>query len=158
MNKASQINADEVRKSFFYDPETGIFTHRDKRLAKKDTAGTVNKRPHSSYSALCINYRKVYAHRAAWMFMYGDIDQELVIDHIDGNGLNNRINNLRLVTKEINQRNRKNKLKLRSLSGVHSHRGGYTIYFLGKYTAWVKDFFEACCLRKSLESKNHFIN
>ena len=81
----------------------------------------------------------------------------MVIDHIDGNGLNNKIENLRLVTKSINQRNRKNKIKTQALSGVYPHRGGFIVYFLDKYRAWKKDYFEAACIRKSLEANSHFL-
>ena len=45
-------------------------------------------------------------HRVIWVLINGDIDDSLCIDHIDGNPWNNKINNLRLVTQKINQRNR----------------------------------------------------
>lgn len=38
---------------------------------------------------------------------HGDIPDTMVIDHLDGNPLNNNISNLRLVTVAINQRNQK---------------------------------------------------
>jgi hypothetical protein len=48
------------------------------------------------------------AHRVIWEMHNGSItDSELVIDHIDGNGKNNVISNLRLVTNKVNAQNSK---------------------------------------------------
>ncbi len=51
--------------------------------------------------------RKVYkVHRVVYLLTHGTIDEGLVIDHIDGNGLNNNINNLRLVPHFVNCMNK----------------------------------------------------
>lgn len=155
------INASDIREYFEYDAISGRFFHLARSYKGSKECGTVNKRKHSSYAVLSIKlggrYRKIYAHRAAWMYTFGDIHTDDVIDHIDGNGLNNRIENLRLVSRSLNQRNRKNKLSQRDLLGVYKHRGGFVVNFLGNYTGWTKDYFEACCARKSLEARNGFI-
>lgn len=44
------------------------------------------------------------AHRIAWALHHGEWPGEF-IDHIDGDGTNNRINNLRLATRSVNARN-----------------------------------------------------
>lgn len=46
-------------------------------------------------------------HRVIWRIANGAIPDGLQIDHIDGNGKNNVISNLRLVPCEVNQRNRR---------------------------------------------------
>lgn len=63
---------------------------------------------------------KVYkVHRIVWALKYGKPDVNLVIDHIDGNGLNNKIENLRLVTNSENGINRLlNKDRLLSLPRI----------------------------------------
>lgn len=155
--KLNNVTAADIRAAFSYDPSTGVFRHLDRAIAKKSTAGTVNARPAGGYQALCVGHKKVYAHRAAWMHVHGDIPDGLVIDHIDGDGLNNRLVNLRLVTRSINQRNKKANAAGLVIFGVYPRRGGFSIHFVGKYVAWVKDFFEACCIRKSLESKHGYL-
>lgn len=47
----------------------------------------------------------IFCHRIAWALFNGKPDTSMIIDHIDGNSLNNNINNLRLVTPLENNRN-----------------------------------------------------
>jgi len=56
-----------------------------------------------------IGYKgKIYkAHRIVWKLISGTLDEELVIDHKDGNPLNNCISNLRLVPNKLNRTNMK---------------------------------------------------
>ena len=51
-------------------------------------------------------YIRVYAH---WLVLGLKIPRGMVVDHIDGNGLNERAENLRIVTKKENQANRHEK-------------------------------------------------
>lgn len=65
-----------------------------------------DKRENTSYAARIFKdadgiKRKVYMHR----LILGEIDKYLHIDHIDGNGLNNVRENLRIVTRSQNQMN-----------------------------------------------------
>jgi hypothetical protein len=52
-----------------------------------------------------VNSKNYLAHRIIWCLFNGNIDESLNIDHIDGNPLNNKIDNLRLITQTINNRN-----------------------------------------------------
>lgn len=47
-----------------------------------------------------------YVHRIVYYLNHGSIDKNFAIDHIDGNRFNNNISNLRLVTAEINNKNK----------------------------------------------------
>jgi hypothetical protein len=150
------MNAADIRAVFTYDPATGVIERIDQSRKRRDHTGTRNQRKDTAYAVLCVDGRREYAHRAAWMIVHGDIPAGMVIDHLNGNGLDNRLCNLRLVTKTLNQRNRRS-LRAGALHGVHSHRGGYSVMAGNKYRGWTKDFFEACCIRKSFEAKNGFI-
>lgn len=51
---------------------------------------------------------KSYAiHRILWIMRNGSLEDDLVIDHIDGDGLNNSISNLRKVQNTVNLRNQR---------------------------------------------------
>ena len=48
-----------------------------------------------------------FAHRIIYEMHHGEIPTGLLIDHIDGNPSNNNINNLRIVTHSVNNKNSK---------------------------------------------------
>jgi len=74
-----------------------------------DAVGSVDKDNSTglSYITTKINGVKYRVHRLIWIINYGEINDTKVIDHIDGNGLNNNIDNLRLTTSLENNRNAK---------------------------------------------------
>lgn len=53
--------------------------------------------------SICNKKFKLAVHRAVWMYFYGDIPDNLEINHIDGNKLNNCISNLECVTSSENK-------------------------------------------------------
>ena len=60
--------------------------------------------------------------RIIWQLFNGKIPDGFVVDHIDGNSLNNKIENLRIVTKEKNARNLKKRQDNKSgVTGVRFH-------------------------------------
>lgn len=74
---------------------------------------------------------KIYsAHRIIWVLVHRSIDPELIIDHIDGNPFNNKIENLRLTTLAVNSRN----VKLRpdnvtGITGVILQKDGHGYWY-----------------------------
>lgn len=54
-----------------------------------------------------LNNQRFQVHRIIWLLTYKYIDEDLVIDHLDGNPLNNLISNLEMKTQVENTRNRK---------------------------------------------------
>jgi len=93
--------------AFEIDPVTlhSLFEYKDGSLIwkVKNTKGKVAGalRP-TGYICVEIDSKPIMAHRLIWIMHYG------YIDHIDGNRSNNRIENLRVVTRTQNQWNRKN--------------------------------------------------
>ena len=50
------------------------------------------------YKQVTLNNQKILAHRVVWIMHHGAISDGMVIDHIDGDGTNNKLGNLRLTT------------------------------------------------------------
>lgn len=107
-------------ESVTYNPEDGTIYWKDTRpdyhfkteSSKKRWYTMFAGRPVSgecvfgrtSYIHVRLNGRKYKAHRVAWFLYYG-VWPIGDIDHIDGDGLNNKIQNLRDVPRQINCRN-----------------------------------------------------
>lgn len=113
-----------------YEPETGKFFTKD----GKERRMTIDHRGYLRFSAN--KFGMVIAHRAAWAIHYGEIPQQH-IDHIDGNKLNNRIENLRICTHNQNQHNQG--IRVTNKSG---YKGVSFMKSLGKWQAQI------CCNSK----------
>jgi|18_taG_2_1085343.scaffolds.fasta_scaffold39158_1 hypothetical protein len=100
-----------------YDPETGMLT----RIKKKGTAPagpfTLGNHP-NGYGYIRNNGKRYLAHRVAWYIHTGEIPD--TVDHINGNKRDNRIVNLRNVTRAQNSQNMK--MSKRNTSGIQGIR------------------------------------
>ncbi len=128
-----------LNSKYNYDPETGIITLKHspkhpKLIGKK--MGIIGKpeRKNGSTRGKYLRFmihkgsrqknniaqeiglpQNIFNHRAAWIMYHGEIPKGYQIDHINHDTLDNRIENLRIVTSQENQRNRK--LDVRNTSG-----------------------------------------
>ena len=103
----TMVTQSKLKRLFEYDKLTGCFIRKVARGGQKvgDTAGHLRQ---NGYVVIRIDKVDCYAHRLAWLYEFGMIpDGE--IDHKNGNRSDNRIENLRSVTR---QQNSFNKLKL----------------------------------------------
>jgi hypothetical protein len=94
-----------------YDPAEGRFWWKCKS-SRKIMVGAeaghiqafVRKRKTTFYRVIRVRHRLFLAHRIAWLIENGNLP-ECRIDHIDGNTLNNKIDNFRLASNRQNLQN-----------------------------------------------------
>ena len=99
------ISQEELNSILAYDPLTGILTwkHNRSNMIKGSVAGSVNS---SGYRTITINSKTFRVQRVIWIMLFGYIPEGFFIDHVNGNKIDNRLQNLRLATNSQNQQNR----------------------------------------------------
>ena len=163
----STLTQEHLKSIMFYNVETGILTRHKKTVGpqkKNNEAGYIvcsKGGYYKEYLKTSIKSKQYYVHHLIWLYIYGCFPPE-EIDHINGNGLDNRLANLRAVTKKDNLKNKK--LYSSNSSGVCG------VYYTptGKFRTKIavdgetieigtfNDFFESVCARKSAENKYGF--
>lgn len=100
----SELTAEVARERWSYNPSNGEFTWRIATSNKRpgEIAGNLNRS--DGYWRVKYRERAHQQHRVIWLMMTGAWPPEL-IDHIDGNPLNNRWTNLRCASIAINMQN-----------------------------------------------------
>lgn len=103
----------EVMNEWFYiDPEcpSGLRWKKQRprsRSREGDQAGAVLKKAHNKVYWQVKVFDTVYkVHRIVYLLHNGSIDNNMLVDHIDGDGTNNRVENLRLVNHFENAHNK----------------------------------------------------
>lgn len=138
---AEKYSLDTLLQHFVLDPESpsGLNWKCDskRRQYKKAGARSGALERMTRYWKVKLNGSELYVHRVICLLLYGSMEEGHVIDHIDGDGLNNKIENLRVVPPTINNRNRQrqiNSSKDSQLMGVTKnfqptkHSGGILSY------------------------------
>ncbi len=142
------LTIEQLNAALEYDSETGIFRRvwADPRGGAKvgDVAGCIHYIGGAPrYIKISIKSRQYFAHHLAWLALTGSWPA-LMIDHVNGDGTDNRANNLRLCTRGQNQWN--SKIRRNNRSGVkgvsfESHTGTFVAQicahnkrkFIGRY-------------------------
>lgn len=114
------LSATYIRSIIDYQPDTGHFLWKIARRGVKAgaRAGSIDKQ--AGYEQIGIDGKLYRSHRLAWLYLYGSWP-EGQIDHINGDRADNRAYNLREVSNDVNNQNRKgpNKNNIAGVLGVH---------------------------------------
>jgi hypothetical protein len=92
-----------LRQQYAYDPDTGVFT-RLTRWGTKQVGDEAGSLAWNGYRYLSVNKKPTPAHRAAWLYVHGHWPPN-DIDHINRDRADNRLVNLRAVTRSTNLHN-----------------------------------------------------
>lgn len=117
----SNIDFTLIKELLQYDQNTGIFTWKKTRGGNAkigDVAGCLDK---DGYVRININSRKYGAHRLAWFYVHGQWPKNF-IDHINRTKNDNRICNLRDVTRSVNMQNLNGPQGANKFLGVHKRK------------------------------------
>jgi hypothetical protein len=89
-----------------------LFDYQDGKLIRKNGKSAVIAAGKKRYERISIENKLYALHRMIYLWNHGELPE--IIDHIDGDRLNNRIENLRSVTQQQNCLNSKHRTSSKS--------------------------------------------
>ena len=99
------LDAEIIKALYLYNKDEGLFFKKGITKPIGFKHSKTSKDGAKLYLRTTFGGKYVYVHRMIWVYMTGE--QPDVIDHIDGNSLNNKWCNLRNVTQAVNMKNQK---------------------------------------------------
>jgi hypothetical protein len=157
-----QITQEYLKELFAYDNGNLIWKIKKSNNTKVNSlAGSLKTCKGKKYWSICVDNKHFGAHRLIYCWHHGCMPEN-EIDHIDGNGLNNKIENLREATRIENAKNlQKYSRNTSGTTGVSFHKetNKWVAYiqvnkkmmYLGEY----KEIKDAIDVRKNAE-KTYF--
>lgn len=145
---------------FAFDQATGVLAWKVKRPGPKTAIGQEagSIKHDGRYRSFVLFHKRHYTHRVAWEMVNGPIGEGLCIDHIDGNGLNNALSNLRITTLSGNQRNRcVGKNSRTGVTGVFHTKIGFAVTCGGNYIGHFMSLDAAISARLAAEPQYGYI-
>ena len=113
----------ELHSLFEYHPDTGHLYWKPRSHVGGKLAGYVQRSKHRTRIDIEYQGKGYRAHRIVWVMHYGPIPKGMEVDHLDHDGTNNRLQNLRLVSHADNMRNqRRSSVNTSGTFGVHWHK------------------------------------
>lgn len=100
------LTVERLRELFEYDPVTGRLIWRSSLSPRAPVGSTAGCKHRDGGLVIQCAGKKYHVHRVIWAIIYGRWPAD-VIDHVDGNPANNRLENLRDATRGENCRNRR---------------------------------------------------
>ena len=98
------ITQQRLQEVLDYDPNTGIFTWKEKISSKVVVGRKAGSLSGTGYHMISLFKKKYRAHHLVWLFVYGIWPKEQ-IDHKNGIRTDNRLCNLREATNQENCQN-----------------------------------------------------
>lgn len=115
---------EKIMSDYEFFKEKYIY-HQDGYLISKATGNKIGRPNEEGYIRIRGSNGKEYrAHRIIWSLFNGEIPEGMLIDHIDGNKQNNKIENLRLANRVQNNANSKSSSKRGYPKGVQPTTSG----------------------------------
>lgn len=152
----------EIISRLNYNPETGSLTWASRDCKSFDSTkvgsevGYIFVKDGYTNCALHIQIRSrkinIVVARLCWLVQTGDWPKH-TIDHVDRNSLNNKWENLRDVTQEVNNSN-KGLYRTKYFGGISKNEGGFQLRLRGEYLGRSSCFGKVVKLRQQ-NLKNH---
>lgn len=135
------MDYDLFNSRFILDPlsPTGISIRNKHHASRKsigDNVGSITTcNAGKKYWKISVNAKRYLVHRVVYLLAYGSLPVDKVINHIDGNGLNNSLSNLEAVPQKVNCFKR----KVRS-DNVLGFLGISELFYKGKVDAYISKY------------------
>ena len=151
------ITQEEIRQRLQYNSSDGTLTWISHKR-RPDLIGTIaGSKNLNSHIQIYVNCKKYWAHRLVWLYHYGYMPK--IIDHINGDPSDNRIENLRECSHSENLRNvGKSKSNTSGVKGVSWSKAAQKWEArCGKYLGLYETKEEAAKVVQEYREKNHGI-
>ena len=123
-SKVKEISYEFCSKLWFYDETSPTclrwLVGRSSNIHPGDVAGSILKIGYANVETANVNYR---VHRIVYVLnTKKDLSVDLIVDHIDSNPLNNKIENLQAITRQANSSKKSKHINnTTGYTGVHWH-------------------------------------